>query len=54
MEIKDNDYIVYFIIDEEQIDLDQYISYMNQNKSNLFLWLPETIRILPNYSSSPG
>lgn len=36
MEIKGNDYIIHATIDEEQMDLDQYIANMNQNKSNLF------------------
>lgn len=36
MEIKGNDYIIHATIDENQMDLDQYIANMNQNKSNLF------------------
>jgi len=36
MEIKGNDYIVLASIDEEQMDLDQYMANMNQNKSALF------------------
>ena len=36
MEIKGNDYIIHCTIDEEQMDLDQYLSNMIQNKSNLF------------------
>lgn len=36
MEIKGNDYIIYATIDEDLMDMDQYMSNMNQNKSNLF------------------
>ncbi len=36
MEIKGNDYIIHATIDAEQMDSDQYIANMNQNKSNLF------------------
>ena len=36
MEIKGNDYIIHCTIDEEQMDLDQYLSNMIKNKSNLF------------------
>ena len=36
MEIKGDDYIVYGTIDEEQIDFDEYLANMNQNKEGLF------------------
>lgn len=36
MEIKGNDYIIHATIDETLMDMDQYISNMNQNKSNIF------------------
>ena len=36
MEIKGNDYIVYGTIDEGQIDFDEYLTNMKQNKEGLF------------------
>lgn len=36
MEIKGGDYTVYMTVDETQVDLDQYVSNLNQNKSNTF------------------
>ncbi len=36
MSIEGNDYIVPMTLDESQMDLDTYISNMNQNKSNIF------------------
>lgn len=36
MEIKGGDYTVYMTVDETQVDLDQYVSNLNQNKANTF------------------
>ena len=36
VEIKGDDYIMRATIDEEQVDFDQYVSDLNQNKSNAF------------------
>jgi hypothetical protein len=36
IEIRNNDYIVYMKIDENQQDLDKYVDNMNKSKSNMF------------------